>query len=324
MLSLPSRYPALLALAEDLRIEVPPVEVAADLETARDWLAVRNALAQDVTTRAVVAANAQVQARIEARAEGVIAGLEVAADVFRLLAADARVSPAVGDGAAVSPGDLILQVQGPAAAVLVAERTALNLLQHLSGVATATRRLVDAVGSAEVAVLDTRKTTPGLRSLERAAVRAGGGVSHREGLYDQVLLKENHFALSGLGYRDAVAKAVAAQAANDRSADSRPVIAEARDAAEALAAVEGGAGVVLLDNFRPDPELAGLVAELRAAAERAGRPVQFEVSGGITPETAGAYAACGIDRLSVGMVTHSAPALDMSLLMAPALEVQGG
>lgn len=326
MPSLPSRYPALLALAEDLRLDPPPLAAAEDLDAAHCWLVAQNFGRRDITTAAVVPEDAWVVARIEARADGILSGLEAAADVFRILDPGASVVLELQDGARVTGGELILRVEGAAAAVLIAERTALNLLQHLSGVATVTRSIVAAVADASVSVLDTRKTTPGLRQLERAAVRAGGGTSHRNGLSDQVLLKENHFALSGLSYRETVAKAVAARSARTDSApgEEPAVIAEARDEVEAKAAVEGGAGVILLDNFEPGDRLRALLDQLRALARDAGREVLFEVSGGIRPDTAGAYAACGIDRLSVGMVTHSAPALDMSLLMDPAVEVTGG
>jgi nicotinate-nucleotide pyrophosphorylase (carboxylating) len=226
--------------------------------------------------------------------------LAVDADVTCHLAVPRR------DGDLVTPGDPVLEVTGAAPAILAAERTALNFLQRLSGIATAVRAMVDAVAGTGAVVLDTRKTTPGLRWLEKRAVVAGGGKNHRFGLFDQVLLKENHFALARpTPYEDVVRRCVAGQ--------SKPVVAEARTEAEAVAAVRGGAAVVLLDNFAPGPELRRAVAAVRSAA--AGRAVAIEASGGITPGNARAFAECGVDRLSAGSITHSAPALDLSLLV---------
>ena len=180
----------------------------------------------------------------------------------------------------------------------------------MSGIATSTRRYVDAIAGTGVAVLDTRKTTPGLRRLEKEAVRIGGGVNHRIGLFDQILLKENHFALADKPYREVVEDAVVAA----RQLGT-PVVAEATDLLEAVAAVEGGADVILLDNFPVPDELTEGVEVVRAAASDRGRRVEIEASGGITLESIRAVAECGVDRISVGALTHSVAALDISMLL---------
>jgi nicotinate-nucleotide pyrophosphorylase (carboxylating) len=192
--------------------------------------------------------------------------------------------------------------------VLVAERTALNFVQRLSGIATLTRSFVGAVAGTGAVILDTRKTTPGLRLLEKAAVVAGGGQNHRIGLYDQVLLKENHFGFARpLGYEDVVRRCVGQQGA--------PVVAEARTIAEAEAAVRGGAGVVLLDNFAPGEPLRQAVAAVQKAAAAMKRTVLTEASGGVDLPRVRAFAECGVDRISIGALTHSARAVDLSLLV---------
>jgi nicotinate-nucleotide pyrophosphorylase (carboxylating) len=209
-----------------------------------------------------------------------------------------EVSWLLDDGSPVGAGDVVARVQGPLASLLVAERTALNFLCHLSGVATSTRRFVDAAGGGPARVWDTRKTTPGLRALEKAAVRAGGGANHRGNLSEWVLLKDNH--LTGLGIADAVA------AARERW-PGRAVEVEADGLAQVQQAIAAGADLVLLDNMGPD-EAARCVAT-RAGA---GRPL-LEASGGITLDNVAAYAAAGVDLISVGALTHSAPALDLGL-----------
>ncbi len=262
----------------------------------------------DLTCRLAVPADRRAHARIVAKAEGCLAGTAVAAQAFRLLDPSCVVQLRRGDGDRLAPGDEVLTVAGSARAILAAERTALNFLQRLSGVATVTAALVRAVAGTGAVILDTRKTTPGLRLLEKQAVLAGGGRNHRMGLFDQVLLKENHFALARpRSYAEVVEACCAGQ--------DRPVVAEARTAEEALAAVAGGAAVVLLDNFAPGPELRAVVASVRARAQQLGRRVALEASGGITLATARAFAECGVDRLSVGALTHSAKALDLSLLV---------
>ena len=261
----------------------------------------------DITVAASLPSGARGEAVILARQVGVLAGRDVARPCFRALDPTVEFGEAdLPDGAAVAPDARIMTVRGEAAALLSAERTALNFLQRMSGIATRTARFVAAVDGCEVEILDTRKTTPLLRVFEKYAVSVGGGVNHRVGLFDQILLKENHFSLSGRPYQDVVESAVTVAMA--------PVVAEAQTVEEGLAAVAGGASIVLLDNFQPGPELQAAVGELRSAAAQAGRDLLVEASGGVTLATVRAFAECGVDRISVGALTHSVEALDMSML----------
>jgi nicotinate-nucleotide pyrophosphorylase (carboxylating) len=265
-------------------------------------------MTSDVTCRLALPELAHGQARMLAKQQGTIAGLACAVAAFTLLDGACKVELLTADGDRVEPGQLVLRVDGPMRALLVAERTALNFVQRLSGVATMTRTFVDAVAGTGAAILDTRKTTPGLRLLEKRAVVAGGGTNHRIGLYDQVLLKENHFGFAlPTPYEEVVRRCVRGQ--------DRPVVAEARTLAEGLAAVRGGAAVVLLDNFPPDQTLRDAVVALRQEASRLGRQVAVEASGGIVLANVRSFALCGVDRISVGALTHSAPAVDFSLLV---------
>lgn len=271
-------------------------------------------LAGDLTTRAIdVDPNTRVGARLVAKAEGTLSGLTVFAAVFDRLA-DLSGTPRAaiafhkGDGDRVLPSDLVASIHGAAPLVLAAERTALNFLQRLSGTATLTRRFVAATTGTSARVLDTRKTTPGWRALEKAAVVHGGGANHRIGLYDQVLLKENHFAVAGRGLGEGVSYVRA------RVGPDVFVVAEVRTPDEALEVARAGVDVVMLDNF--DPETAAVVLErLRREAASFPRRVTTEVSGGIRLENAAAWARTGVDRISVGALTHSAGALDLSLLI---------
>ena len=259
----------------------------------------------DITTDATVPAGARAVARIVQTQQGVLFGLDAAAEAFRRTGAGEleRLAPE-GEWRDGVPED-VARVEGPARALLAAERVALNLLGRLSGVATLTSRFVDAARAGGVAtVLDTRKTTPGLRVLEKAAVRAGGGANHRMGLHDAVLIKENHVALAG-GLGEAVSRARAAQ-------PGMRIEVECRDPGEVDAALAAGADRLLLDNM--DPE--GLRAAV-AARDRHGGEATLEASGGVSLETIGAIAATGVDFVSVGALTHSAPALDLSMLLEP-------
>jgi len=265
-------------------------------------------VARDVTSRLSVPAGRRGRARVVAKSDGVLAGVACAAAAFALLDPAARCDVHRADGSAFRRGDLVLEVASDMRCLLAAERTALNFLQRLSGVATVTRAYVDAVAGTGARILDTRKTTPGLRLLEKAAVAAGGGQNHRIGLYDQVLLKENHFGFAQpASYEEVVRRCLGAQ--------DHPVVAEARDLAEARAAVRGGAAVVLLDNFAPGAPLRAAVAAVQAEAMAAGRAVLTEASGGVTLATVRAFAESGVDRISIGALTHSAPAADLSLLV---------
>lgn len=270
----------------------------------------------DLTTRLSVGESSdRAQAEIVAKATGVVAGLAFAEASFRARDADAvlRRGEGITDGSRVEPGQVVLTIQARASALLEAERTALNFLQRISGIATQTRTFVDAVAGTDARILDTRKTTPTLRLVEKFAVAAGGGHNHRIGLFDQVLLKENHFAACrarGEDYESVVARVV-----GSGQAGPLPVVAEARDIDEARAAVRGGAGVVLLDNFAiPDGLTVGVQA-VREEAAQAGRTVLVEASGGIDLDTVRAVAACGVDRISIGALTHSAKSLDLSMLV---------
>jgi nicotinate-nucleotide pyrophosphorylase (carboxylating) len=254
----------------------------------------------DVTSASTVDEDARARAVIAQKESGVIAGLGVAELAFRALDPAIGTERHVREGEWADPGP-VLEVAGFARAILGAERTALNFLARLSGVATLTARCVAAVEGTQARILDTRKTTPGLRALEKAAVRAGGGVNHRAGLFDAILIKENHAALAG-GVGEAVRRARAA-------APDLPVEVECRSLLEVDAALAAGAPRLLLDNMSPQA--------LREAVKHvAGRAV-LEASGGVTLENLGGIAATGVEFISVGALTHSAPALDLSLTLEP-------
>jgi len=264
------------------------------------------AITRDVTSSLSVVAEQRGRGQIRAKAPGVLAGVDCAVLAFRMLDAECALEPVLRDGDPFAPGDEVLRFHGSMIALLAAERTALNFLQRLSGVATRTRQFVDRVAGTGARILDTRKTTPGLRYLEKAAVVAGGGENHRIGLFDQVLLKENHFGFaSSESYEDVVRRC--------SRGHGRPVIAEARSAEEAVAAVRGGAGVVLLDNFEAGERLRAAVSAVRACAREFGYAVETEASGGVDLESVRGFAECGVDRISVGSLTHSAPAVDLSM-----------
>jgi nicotinate-nucleotide pyrophosphorylase (carboxylating) len=261
--------------------------------------------AGDITTNSVVPASSQARGRLVARQAGVVCGLEMVALSFRLVDPRVAFEPVVADGDPVSPGAVLARVAGPARGILTAERVALNFLGHLSGIATATRHLVDAVAGTGARVVCTRKTTPGLRALEKHAVRCGGGTNHRFGLDDAVLIKDNHIAITG---------SIAAAVDLARRCVGHLVKIEVEvDTLEQLdEALANGVDAVLLDNMAPET--------LSEAVRRVAGNVVTEASGGITLETARAIAATGVDLLSVGWITHSAPALDVAL----DLEVDGG
>lgn len=259
-------------------------------------------LAEDVgrgdrTTEAVVPYNATGRARIESRVDAVIAGLDVARACFTALG---RVewAPQVGDGDAVKPGAVLVRIGGPLRVLLTAERTALNLLQRMSGIATQTRRYADAIAGTPARLVDTRKTTPGLRTLEKYAVRVGGGANHRAGLDDGILIKDNHIAAAG-GVTEAVARAKLAAHHGLR------IEVEVQDLAGLDDAIAAGADAVLLDNMDP--------ALVREAVDRAGGKALLEASGGITLDNIAEFARTGVDLISVGALTHSVPSVDLSL-----------
>jgi nicotinate-nucleotide pyrophosphorylase (carboxylating) len=253
----------------------------------------------DVTSQATVPAGTRAVATITQKAPGVVFGLEAAEATFQALDPDVQLERLGAEGEWTEPPAPILRVTGDAQALLAGERTALNFLQHLSGIATLTARCVQAVEGTGAEILDTRKTTPGLRALEKAAVAAGGGTNHRAGLYDMVLVKENHAALAG-GISAAV------EAVKSTHADFELEV-ECRSPAEVDEALQAGANRLLLDNMSPD--------ELRAVVKQVDGKAKLEASGGVTLDTLRSTAETGVDWISVGALTHSAPALDLSLTL---------
>ena len=265
----------------------------------------------DVTARLCVPQDKLARARITAKERGVVAGLALARQCFLTLDDGAQVDLLAEDGAVVDPGDVVLSAHCRAAVISAAERSALNLMQRLSGIATQTRAFVDAVAGTGARVFDTRKTTPGLRALEKYAVRLGGGTNHRFGLFDQVMIKENHLDMAAPTPVEQVVRRVV-------EATDLPVVVEARDLDEALAAVRGRANVVLLDNFAPGPVLRDAVAAVRREAADRGVDIEIEASGGIRLDNVRDFAECGVDRVSVGALTHSVKAMDFSMLVEEA------
>jgi len=268
---------------------------------------IRRALAEDlgpgdITSECFIPADHHSTARILAKENLILAGTEVAREVFRQVDPAIEIQIRTHDGATLVPGDLILTATGPTRALLSAERTALNFLQRLSGIATLTRRFVDAVAGTKAVILDTRKTTPGLREFERLAVRAGGGVNHRFGLFDRVLAKDNHLAITG----DAAALQRAIDDAKKRAPEILVEIeADTLDQVRLLAGLRG-IDIILLDNMTNN--------QLREAVQiRGEKKIQLEASGGVTLDTVAAIAATGIDQISVGALTHSARAIDLSM-----------
>lgn len=268
--------------------------------------AVRRALAEDLgsegdlTSTAVIPEAALGRGRLEARADGILAGVEAAGETFRQVDDRITVRWHREDGAVLTVGDIVAELDGPIRSLLAAERTALNFLGHLSGVATLTRAFVVAAGSSTT-ILDTRKTLPGLRTLQKAAVEAGGGANHRRGLWDAVLIKDNHLAHAAID--EAVERARSA-------APDRLVEVECDTLEQVREAIGARPDRVLLDNMTPE-QAEKAVGLLRAAG------IESEVSGGITVDNVTAYAKAGADFISVGALTHSAPALDLSLALDP-------
>lgn len=255
----------------------------------------------DVTTLCIVPPDANLAGRLVAKEAGIVAGLEVIQTVFALLDERVRVMPQVADGDAVVRGQVIATLTGPGQALLSGERVALNLLQRMSGIASLTRRFVDAVSGTPAVILDTRKTVPGLRVLDKWAVRLGGGQNHRFGLFDMALIKENHIAAAG----GSIAEAVRRVRAHDSR--QRVVEVEVRNLDEVQETLGLGVDRILLDNMS--------LAEMREAAQIAAGRAPLEASGNVTLENVAAVAATGVDFISVGGLTHSVKALDISLLL---------
>ncbi len=277
-----------------------------ELERGVDRL-IRMALQEDVgrgdaTTLALVPPSARARARIVARVPCIVCGVEIAARVFRTVDRRIRCHARLTDGAPARRDAVILELFGPAQGLLTAERTALNFLQRLSGIATLTRRFVEAVRPYRAAVLDTRKTTPGWRALEKYAVACGGGMNHRFGLFDRVLIKDNHRVFWQKGRRRSLAEAV--RAARTRW-PNLPIEIEVDSETELRDALDGRPDWILLDNMTP--------AQLRRCVRMCAGLTKLEASGGITLRTVRTVAATGVDALSVGALTHSAPSADISM-----------
>lgn len=287
-----------MASAPDFAVPVAPLPAVMLEPLVRAALLEDLGRAGDLTTDAIVPVDAQARTRLVARQDGVLAGLDLARMAFRLMDAGIDFQPVLADGARLHPGAEIAVISGPARGMLTAERTALNFLCHLSGVATATASIADVIRGYGAKVTCTRKTLPGLRAVQKYAVRVGGGSNHRYGLDDAVLIKDNHVAVAG-GVRQAVQRA--------RAGIGHMVKIELEvDTLEQLdQALEIGVDVVLLDNMDPPT--------LREAVRRVDGRAVTEASGGITPATAPEVAATGVDLIAVGWLTHSARVLDIGL-----------
>jgi len=298
--------------------DVMPEDLPQDRPLDREWLARTVALVldedlgghpgRDVTTQATIARDAVVRGDVVVREEGVIAGLDVIAEVLeqvagRLGLAAPIVTMRAADRDRVSAGTVVASIEGAGHVVLIAERTILNLMSRASGVATHTRRWADALEGTGARVLDTRKTTPGLRELDKYAVRCGRGTNKRFGLYDCAMVKDNHIVAAGsvTGAVDAIRAAF----------PGVPIQVEVEDREQAIEALDAGVRFLMLDNMSP-AAMATLITELRARTAEFG-PVRFEATGGLTLETAAAVAASGVDFMSVGGLTHSSPILDIAL-----------
>ncbi len=267
------------------------MEAAVERALAEDYRGV------DLTGQAVLEEGQRCLAEVIAREPGVLCGMAIAKEVFRQLDAAIDCAELQSDGARLVPGSVALRVSGPARAVLAGERTAVNFLQHLSGIASLAARFVAGASPFGVEILDTRKTVPGLRQLEKYAARTGGAGNHRMGLFDAILIKDNHVDLAG-GLGQAIARAAAHHPASE-------IEVEVRSSAELTLALQYGVGRVLLDNFTP--------GEVSVAMARVGKRAEVEVSGGVSLENLAEYAAARPDYISVGRITHSAPALDLAM-----------
>lgn len=255
----------------------------------------------DVTSLSILPAGRRVRGRVVAKAAGVVAGLTVAAEVFSQVDPRIEWTPLVGEGAVVRAGDIVATLDGPAMGILTGERTALNVLQRMSGIATTTRAFVDRVQGTGTTILDTRKTAPGLRALDKMAVRSGGGRNHRMGLFDMVLIKDNHIDACG-SITEAVARV------RRRVGATLPIEVECRTLADVEACLPLALDRLLLDNMS--------VQDVRACVALAAGAVPLEVSGNVTLDNVRKYADTGVQFISVGALTHSVRALDLSLLVS--------
>jgi nicotinate-nucleotide pyrophosphorylase (carboxylating) len=264
--------------------------------------------AGDITSQLTVPEDARAVGVYEFKEPAVICGVRLVVAVCRKVSSDISIDILKGDGEPAAPGDVAVRVEGPARAILAAERTSLNFFTHLSGIATLTRKYVDAVAGTEAQIFDTRKTIPGLRLLEKYAVRCGGGVNHRIGLYDQVLVKDNHIAIMCARCGEEGLEAELARVRRETPEDVL-VEVEATSLREVKAATRAGADIVMLDNMT----LEAIGQAVEFVKSRGGRPPILEASGGVTLANVAEVARTGVDRISVGALTHSAPAVDISL-----------
>ena len=284
--------------APELRLPQELVDAAVAAALAEDL-----GLAGDITSAATIPADARASGGIATRKAGVAAGVQLVEAAFKALDADARVDVLVADGGSLKPGDVIARISGNARALLGAERVALNFLGHLSGIATLTRAYVDRIKGTHARIIDTRKTTPGLRALEKHAVRAGGGLNHRFGLFDAILIKDNHIAAAG-----GIANAMAG--IRQRAGHMVKIEVEVTSLPELEEALAHSPDAVLLDNMP--------VTLLKSAVDRVGGRTITEASGGVTLDSVRQVAETGVDLISVGALTHSAPNLDVGLDFDPA------
>ena len=266
-----------------------------------------NSLSEDVgdgdhTSLATIPAVTQGKAKLLVKDDGILAGVELAVEIFHVVDAQLKLNIFLNDGTAIKPGDIVLQVEGDAQSILKAERLVLNCMQRMSGIATKTRQIVDVLKDRGAKVLDTRKTTPGLRYLEKWAVRIGGGVNHRFGLYDMILIKDNHVDYSG-GIKNAIENTHQYLAAQNKNLAIEIEVRNLEELEQVLQT--GGINRILLDNFDFD--------NLKNAVKLIGGRYPTEASGGITIDNIREYAACGVDYISVGALTHSVKSLDLSL-----------
>ncbi|MFN0207090.1 MAG: carboxylating nicotinate-nucleotide diphosphorylase [Planctomycetota bacterium] len=284
---------------------MPPELTTKTIDAALDIAFAEDFGLGDLATNTTIPENALARAAMVSRENCIIAGIPVAQRVFERLDGNVKFGNSKNDGDAAASGETVMTATGRARALLTGERVALNFIQRLSGVATLTKQFIKSSGG-KVDILHTRKTTPGLRALERHAVAVAGGKMHRFGLSDEILIKENHFALSGFSISETVKKARAA------AGEKITIGAEARNRAEAEQAISAGADYVLLDNYTPEL-LTNEIPALREMIKKTGRRVLLEASGGIRKENIHLFAGAGVDRISVGALTHSAPAIDFAL-----------
>ncbi len=256
----------------------------------------------DITSHATIPAAARASARYVTKQPLVLAGIPVVQEILTLVDAELQFKPQTTEGSSVPAGTTLAEVQGSARSILTAERTSLNILQRMCGIATLTRRYVDGIQGTRARIIDTRKTVPGLRVLDKYAVTCGGGMNHRMGLFDGVLIKNNHLA-----FHSSVQRAI--QEARRHLGHLVKIEVEVRDLDEVKGALDGGADVVLLDNFNPE--------QTRKAVQVVAGRVPLESSGGVTLETVRSFAEAGVDYISVGALTHSAPAVDIHLRVVP-------